>query len=673
MNKSNGTYKQFLRIIFLILFIVSCGGGGGGGDDDDDDNNGGNTNQVPVAVAGDDFLASRNFNVTLDGSGSSDADGDTLTFTWTQTAGPDVTGGTGILTGETPVFQAPSDVCTLIFELVVNDGQEDSVADTMGINVLEDANAGFFVDGDNGSDDTGNGSVETPFASIAKALCEVTQEQQDIYVKTLDNAGVYDETLDPCPGEPARSTDNILTIPTGTSLYGGYDGNGIRDQVNNPTLVATTHHGIIFTDVNLNAWFSGFNVASNNSPGPETSVYALSVLGGSAGIMIHDNQLIAGDVDFGNAPSPGTSHGLRVALIESASIERNVIEAGFGGDGLDIGNVFSTAAERGEDGFDAGGRTAGGGGDGRGTEDYDGGSGGGGGGVAAFGIGGYGSAGAAGQGDRGGAGGARGGCLGCGGAVGGPGGGGYNGAIGFGGNGSGGMEVYEDGGFFASYTTGNGGTGSTGEAGHGGGGGGGGRGNLIYSGGGGGGGGGGGAGGAGGPGGPGGGASIGLLIATVNTALIDNNEITSGAGGYGATGGQGQIGGDGGASGDGAAASAGNGGDGGIGGTGGNGGRGGAGGGGPSYGILIGSLTGPTITNNFISSGDGGLGGYGGSGGNGGNGGNTYAVYDTDLDDDTVPFLTNNTSSFSVPGEGGGTSGEGGSSGETGGSGVINW
>jgi len=670
MNQSNHGYKQFIGIIILSFFIAACGGGGGGGDGGD---TGGDANQIPVAVAGDSFLVSRNFNVDLDGSGSSDADGDTLTFTWTQTAGPDVTGGTGFLSGETPVFQAPSEVSTLIFELVVNDGQADSAADTIGINVLEDENAAFYVDGDTGSDDTGNGSVDMPYASIAKALCEVTQAQEDIYVKTLDDDGIYDETIDPCPGDPARSADRILAIPTGTSLYGGYDGDGIRDQVNNPTLVATSHHGFIFTAVNLNAWFTGFNVTSDNSPGPESSVYALSVLGGTASMFIHDNRLIAGDVDFGNAASPGTSYGLRVALIESVSIERNVITAGFGGDGLDVGNVFNTAAQRGADGAAATGRTAGGGGDGRGPEDYDGGSGGGGGGVAAFGIGGYGSAGTDGQGSRGGAGGARGSGLGAGGSGGGPGDGGNHGAIGSGGNGSGSMDVYEDGGFFASYITGNGSTGNRGEAGHGGGGGGGGRGNLVYSGGGGGGGGGGGSGGSGGPGGPGGGASVGLFIATVNIAVINNNNIASGSGGSGATGGQGQIGGDGGASGDGAEASAGNGGNGGVGGKGGNGGRGGAGGGGPSYGIFVGSMTGPTVTNNDIGAGDGGVGGFGASGGNGGDGGNTYAVYDNDINDGVVPALTNNNSSFSVPGEGGGTSGTGGSVGATGGSGVINW
>ncbi len=516
MKQHNIDPKHGLTAILFTLLVTACGGGGGDG--------GGTVNEAPVAVAGDDFLVSSHFNVSLDGSASSDVDGDPLTYTWTQTAGPDVTAGAGFLTGEAPDFQAPAEVSTLIFELVVNDGQEGSVADTMSINVLENVAAAYFVDGDTGSDDTGNGSVENPFVSIGGALCAVTQEQQDIYVKTRANNAVYDETVDPCPGEPARNIDQILVIQTGTSLYGGYDENGIRDAINNPVLVTTSHHGFVFTAVNFDAWFSGFNVRSNDSPGPENSVYALSVLGGDASMFIHDNQLISGDVAFGSAATPGASYGLRVALLQTASIERNIISAGFGGDGLDTGNIFNTAAERGQDGFNAGGRTGGSGGEGKGGEDYDGGGGGNAGSWSLFCASHDGANGSKGQGTEGGAGGIGGKSCGAGGNPGGLGGTGNDGAIGLGGNGSGTMEVNEEGGFFASFLPGKGNNGNTGEAGHGGGGGGG-AGNALYNGGGGGGG---GAGGAGGPGGSDGGVSVGLFIAAVNSSLIDNNDISSG-------------------------------------------------------------------------------------------------------------------------------------------------
>jgi len=666
MKRFNDKIKQFVAVTLFTSLVVGCSSSGSDPVPEP-------VNQVPVAAAGDDQLISRNYNVFLDGGDSSDADDDTLTYTWAQTSGSDVTGGTGSLSGETPTFAAPADVGTLIFELVVNDGVDDSTADTLVIHVLENANVAFFVDGDNGNDDTGNGAMATPYASIARALCEITQEQQDIYVMTRASSAVYDETIDPCPGDPARNTNQILTIPTGTSLYGGYDADWMRDVANNHAAVATLHHGFIFTTVNTNAWFSGFNVVADDSPDPASSAYALSALGGDAGIFIHDNELTAGDVGFGNANSPGSSYGLRVALIETATIERNIISAGFGGDGLDLEIVFQDRNVQGLPGSNASGGTGGAGGGGRYPDYYNGGAGGNrSGGPDGFCISPSGTSGSSGQGSAGGAGGAAGTSCGANGGNGGTvgaNGNGTTGDAGAGGNSSGGIDVYEDGGFFASFVSGNGIRGNVGRSGSGGGGGGGGSESLYYNAGSGGGGGGGGAGGSGGTGGDGGGASIGLFIASVSTVLIDDNEITSGVGGNGATGGLGQLGGLGGDPGNGylTGNAAGNGGNGGTGGIGGTGGRGGAGGGGPSYGILFDGAIEPVISNNIITSNAGGTGGDGSTGGNGGNGGHSYAVYDYDTGDGIVPFLIANERHV-------GTAGDGGTGGGVAGdSGVSNW
>lgn len=677
MNMKQFNQKLALSILILSsLTLAACGGGGSGGGDsgdgDDGGDGGGKTNQEPVANAGPDLQVSRNFTVNLDASGSSDADGDALTYSWTQIAGPAVDGTP--LSGATPAFVAPSEVGTIIFELVVNDGTENSPADTVMINVLEDVNVTYFVDGDNGSDVDGSGSMDNPFASIGKALCEVTADQQDIYVMTRAGGASYDETSDPCPGDPARSAEQILAVPTGTSVYGGYDDNWVRKHTTTQTPVMTLHHGFRFSAVDLNAWFSGLNVQAGDSPGPGDSAYAVYAIGGTANLTVSDNSLIAGDVGFGTAASPGSSFGLVLSTLESANVSRSMISAGLAGDGLDVGNIFSTEASSGSNGGNANGTSPGGGGDGKGPSDYDGGGGG--------------APGTAG-GENGSKGGNGEGPAGLGGCGGGQSSGGFD-CIGDSGGGNVGRRG-QNGGFGGNGVSGSGGpgnrivpfkgnNGSAGGDGGGAGGGGGGEANAGVNGGAGGGGGGGGRGGAGGPGGPDGGVSIGLYITAVNTSLIEDNIIFGGRGGSGATGGQGQVGGDGGAAGAGGDGNSGafgitggDGGNGGSGGKGGTGGRGGAGGGGPSYGIAVGSNISPSITNNDIASGDGGFGGFGGNGGNGGTGGYSYAVYDNDINDGMVPALSNNTLNFGLPGDGGNTTGSGGSIGSAGESGVTNW
>jgi K319-like protein len=672
-----------MLIVLGALLITGCGSSGGSAvNNDNDDAEDASKNQSPIANAGTAQDVSRNFSVNLTASDSSDADGDVLTYTWLQTSGPDVTDGVGSLMGEAPSFKAPESVGTIRFSLTVNDGQVDSAADEVTVNVLENVNVAYFVDGDNGSDSEGNGSRAKPFASIAKALCEITPDQQDIYIKTLASEQRYDETIDPCSGKPARAAEKILSIPTGTSLYGGYNANWERDKAANPTRVTTSYYGFRFTAIDTDAWFSGFNVQTQDAPGPDNDVYALYAVGGSATFYVNDNTLSAGNVGFGVSFSPGSSYGLLVALIETSMIERNTISAGFGGDADNADNL-SGAAANGGPGVSSSSKAGANAGDGKGSEDYDGGKGGNGGtGVYSDGAsGGNGQKASGASGSGGGSGGSgntaangKGGTKGAPGAA---------GAGGAGGNGNGSISASSIDGFFVQFTLGKGSIGNTGGAGAGGGGGGGGEATLsTVNGSGGGGGGGGGAGGTGGTGAAGGGASIALFIAAVNTSIINENTIASGAGGAGATGGLGQTGGVGGIGGTGAKGQCGvfgcgdqggDGGNGGNGGKGGAGGRGGAGGGGPSYAIAIGDMTAPSISNNTITSGDGGWGGYGGNNGNGGTGGYSYAVFYDRSIDSVIPALSNNTLSAGQPGNGGGTTGDVGSTGSVGQSGLTNW
>ena len=302
----------------LLLTMTACGGGGSSG-------NGGAGASNPVANAGSVVDVARSMASALDGSGSSDQDGDSLTFTWTQTGGPDVTGGVGFLTGEMPTFNAPDDVSTLLFNLVVNDGSANSPADSVQVNVLEHLGPSFYVDGNNGDDVAGDGSRNNPFATISYAIGAIPASNYDIYVQTIDS-GNYDET------------GATLSIPSGTSLYGGYDDSWVRNVATNRTLINGHKTAVDFIQVDNDAWFSGFDLVAAdsdlNSPFSSTGVSADS---GSARLSIQDNNITSGNI-INTGIAPADSYGLRLAGIGSLSVLRNAITAGNAGDSVDIGS-----------------------------------------------------------------------------------------------------------------------------------------------------------------------------------------------------------------------------------------------------------------------------------------------------------------------------------------------
>ncbi len=625
---NTGILSSRTMLLAALLVLTACGGGGG---EAGTGNGSGRTNTVAVAAAGGILDVARNAAFSLDGSASSDADGDSLTYTWLQTRGPDVTGGTRFLFGVAPTITAPADVSTLVFDLVVNDGTADSPPDSVQVNVMEQPAEAVFVDGDDGDNSSGDGSRVAPYATIMHALANLPGPGYDIYVKSLGGSSYTEH------GAASGASPGIvsLTIPTGTSLYGGYDAGWVRDVDIRKTSLQIRARGIHFAAVDEDAWISGFTVNAFNPMSwstPESS--AISADSGTATLHIEDNDINAGDTNGAS----GSSYGLRLANIDTIRVRRNFISAGLGGDGVagadgldgnPGGNGGTATAQGGRSGghfgFCAWGAlnapscisglepigsasaSIDGGGGGRGGNNFGG------------------NGGDGGRGFRDGDSftsptGAAGGSGGSGGSssnVGGDGGGGFGGfngsQAGRGGDGRGDIS----GGRFVNDSANDG---SRGGHGGGGGGGGGGEGGFSTVGGGGGGGGGGGVGGQGGEAGGSGGASIGILVTGIPNALIEGNIIRSDSGGNGGAGGDGGEGGNGGNGGSGRAQDGGGeaGGDGGGGGHGGQGGQGGAGGGGPSYAILVGANMAPDIFDNQLINGDGGAPGSDGAGSNGG-------------------------------------------------------
>ncbi|MBW7992180.1 MAG: hypothetical protein FVQ84_19490 [Planctomycetes bacterium] len=143
-------------------------------------------NRAPLADAGPDQSTSSIPSViTLDGSASYDLGGVTLTYHWTQTSGPAVTLSSADV--DNPTF-IPPQTGIYVFELVVNDGQLDSVPDIVGIvigNRAPIADAGLprytdrdsvVLDGSESFDPDGFGQLTYQWRQVSGPSVDITDE-----------------------------------------------------------------------------------------------------------------------------------------------------------------------------------------------------------------------------------------------------------------------------------------------------------------------------------------------------------------------------------------------------------------------------------------------------------------------------------------------------------------
>ncbi len=519
-------------------------------------------NRGPTANAGASQEAAMGGSVTLDGSGSTDPDNDPLAYTWTQVHGPAI--GTGTLTGTTPTFTAPPEVCTIAYDLRVDDGSGNSFASRVYIYVMKKAGAGIFVSGTTG-DDTHDGTRFRPKKTLQAGINAALSSNSDVYA----GGGIYIESL---------------IMASGVSIFGGFDpAVWVRDTFNSSGMQnyrTILSGGPIAIDCNGidGSFIEGLTIASANASLPGSGSYGVRLI--YSNVILRYCTITAGNGAGGADGAPGAA----------GTPGGNGLPGGPGHTGGydDLGELdtmFGYGGAGGPSGIDRGGGKGGIGGY---ITLYNGKTG-----YSGFVIG---------SGGAGGAGGAShdvdDGEPGQSGTAGSP------GTVGNNGSGGASHYVYKN-----LLVSSSGSHGINGTDGHGGGGGGGGGGSgwiggSRMKGNGGGGGGAGGGGGNGGNGGAGGGGSLGLFIID-SIVTVENCTITSGNGGNGGAGGPGGAGGTGGAGGAGNTAFTN------YVGAGGNGGNGGGGAGGPSYSTFKYGWSAVVLFNgtNTFSYGSGGAGG----------------------------------------------------------------
>jgi hypothetical protein len=118
-----------------------------------------------------------------------------------------------------------------------------------------------------GSDGSGDGSMTHPYASMRRALTQVTAAQQDIYLRARAGGATYDES------------GASLVLPSGTSLYVGYGPAWVRDTSALKSALNTNAAGIDYSSLHDDTWVSGLSIHAAGSASADQDVTGIRAVG----------------------------------------------------------------------------------------------------------------------------------------------------------------------------------------------------------------------------------------------------------------------------------------------------------------------------------------------------------------------------------------------------------
>jgi hypothetical protein len=201
-------------------------------------------NSAPTANAGMDQNIATSAVVTLDGSGSTDVDGDNITYTWSLSSVPQNSAAAlSDTSAVSPTFTADLDG-TYTAQLIVNDGQVDSAADSVDV-VATTANSAPVANA--GTD----ASVETGTLVTLDGSASVDSDNDMI---------TYAWTLSTVPtGSTAALSDATSAMPTFTAdLDGTYvaslvvNDSALNSQADTVTVTAATSNTAPVANAGMN-------------------------------------------------------------------------------------------------------------------------------------------------------------------------------------------------------------------------------------------------------------------------------------------------------------------------------------------------------------------------------------------------------------------------------------
>ena len=269
-------------------------------------------NTAPVANAGSDQSVQHTQFVTLDGTSSSDADSDSLTYSWTQTSGTSITLSSS--TASQPTFTAPTlsvgvSSSTLVFSLIVNDGTENSSADTVSIFITKS-----ITDPTTDKDVIGSIDVQSQLAKSYIIKSTSTVSSRLSYLRQNKDSNDL--------------TENSIKLDFG---------NAILTSLTNE-LLAKNDKSII--PDNWSSWSEGSISVSKigdrtNSSSSETDGQALAI---GFDTKLNDNDLLGfaiqygkNDTDVGSSGTNVDSENINVSIYRTRPLnDNNFIEGMFG-------------------------------------------------------------------------------------------------------------------------------------------------------------------------------------------------------------------------------------------------------------------------------------------------------------------------------------------------------